>query len=155
MAHISAIPDGIRPGLNITIRGQVQPTGEKFRVDLQTGEGRGSKDIPFHCSARLNEGVIVRNSKSNNVWDAEARDGSLSLRPGQRFVINISVEVDKYVVSINGQFFCEYPHRIPLNQVSHLSVYGDCSVESVTFKARQPSEQRFLTTTTEYLYSAV
>ncbi|XP_030751954.1 galectin-4-like [Sitophilus oryzae] len=151
MSHISPIPGGMRAGLVITIKGEVLPGAKRFRVDLQTGKSRDG-DIQFHSGIRLDEGVIVRNNRSNDVWHAEDRYGTLNIHQGRAFWIEISVEVDKYVMYIDGKFFCIFPHRMSMSQVTHLSVYGDCLVESVTFKIRESSEQRFVTTTTEYVY---
>ncbi|XP_030753151.1 32 kDa beta-galactoside-binding lectin-like [Sitophilus oryzae] len=138
MAHLSVIPGGPRPGLTIRVRGQAHPTGDRFIVDLQNGPDPSPRDIPFHISVRLNQGYVARNTLRHGNWDAEIGEGSLPILKGQPFDISITVEPHRYIVYINGQYFCEYPHRLPFDQVSHIYVHGDCSVHGVTFENYGP-----------------
>ncbi|XP_030753149.1 galectin-4-like [Sitophilus oryzae] len=136
MSQPAVIPGGLRPGLTIRIRGIAQPTGDRFIADLQTGPDPSPKNIPFHISVRLNQGYVARNTLKRGKWDSEIGDGSLPINKGQPFDISITVEPHRYIVHINGQNFCEYPHRLPFDQVSHINVHGDCSLQGVSFETR-------------------
>jgi hypothetical protein len=43
------------------------------------------------------------------------------------------VQADKYMVSFNGQHFCEFNHRIPKERVTHVVIKGDAQVNNVLF----------------------
>ncbi|XP_076262655.1 galectin-7-like isoform X1 [Rhynchophorus ferrugineus] len=136
MAHLSPIPGGLRPGLSIRVRGQAIPAGDRFAINLQSGPASDSATIALHFSVRLNQGYVARNSKRHGTWEQEIGDGPLLIHKGQPFDILIRVDPDRYVVEINGQFFCDFPHRIPFTTVDHIQVNGDVRVSGVTFETR-------------------
>lgn len=37
-------------------------------------------------------------------------------------------------VAVNGQHFCEFPHRIPYSEVTHLLIDGDVSITLISWE---------------------
>lgn len=55
----------------------------------------------FHFNPRFDEGCIVRNSRLNESWGDEERDGDNPFVPGEPFLLSITANVDGYAVSLS------------------------------------------------------
>uniref|UniRef100_A0A674ILU6 Galectin n=1 Tax=Terrapene triunguis TaxID=2587831 RepID=A0A674ILU6_9SAUR len=102
-----------------------------FGVNLRCGNG----DIAFHFNPRFNEGrpVVVCNTQQNGCWGAEERTYHLPFQQGIYFEVIINVKGHCYQVSVNGQHFLEYRHRLPLHTVQILEIKGDVTVNCINF----------------------
>lgn len=103
-------------------------SGDRFNVDFQCGSQVMQDDIAFHISVRPLEYAIVRNSFQYYNWCNEERFGSCPIVRGQPYEMEIHVEYDRFNVRINGNHFCSFQHRIPIQRISHIRIAGDTNL---------------------------
>ncbi|XP_034648601.1 galectin-9-like [Trachemys scripta elegans] len=129
---------GLSEGKMVLIQGVVQPFVKSFGVNLRCGNG----DIAFHFNPRFNEGrpMVVCNTEQNGNWGAEERTYHVPFQPGIYFEVIINVKGHCYQVSVNGQHFLEYRHRLPLHTVQILEIKGDVTVNCINFTS--PSRKK-------------
>ncbi|XP_030400506.1 galectin-4-like isoform X2 [Gopherus evgoodei] len=122
---------GLSEGKMVLIQGIVQTFVKSFGVNLRCGNG----DIAFHFNPRFNNGrlMVVCNTEQNGRWGAEERTYHMPFQPGNYFEVIISVRGHCYQVSVNGQHFLEYRHRLPLHTVQILEIKGDVTVNCINF----------------------
>uniref|UniRef100_A0A8D0H1R1 Galectin n=1 Tax=Sphenodon punctatus TaxID=8508 RepID=A0A8D0H1R1_SPHPU len=94
-----------------------------FAVNLVFGNGA----IAFHFNPRFDKAspVVVCNTHRYWWWGTEERNSSMPFRQDDDFKMAINVTDNCYQVSVNGQHFLEYRHRIPLQKVCSLEIRGD------------------------------
>jgi hypothetical protein len=120
----------------INVQGSVPPSANQFSINLACGPGNvGTADIAVHINPRFSENQVVRNSFQNGNWGSpEERSGpGFPLQKGGQFECIMLVQNDKFMISINGQHFCEFKHRIPKERVNHVVIQGDLQVNNVMF----------------------
>lgn len=93
-------------------------------------EDKDHREIAFHISCRFQENVIIRNHKTNNAFGVEekvpGKGRALNpLRAGDEFTLSILVATDRFLLSVNGKDFCEFPFRLPLARIKVLQVLQD------------------------------
>ncbi|XP_069612022.1 galectin-9-like isoform X2 [Ranitomeya imitator] len=101
-----------------------------FAVNFQCGRAE-IDDVAFHFNPRLNQGLVVCNTKEQENWGAEEHKSEMPFQKGQLFEIQILVTKCEYKVSVNGRHFMEYYHRLPLHRISTLAIKGDVKLTSV------------------------
>ncbi|XP_075771515.1 galectin-4-like isoform X2 [Pelodiscus sinensis] len=129
---------GLSEGKMVLIQGIVQPFVKRFGVNLRCGSG----DIAFHFNPRFDESrpVVVCNTEQSGRWGAEERTYHMPFQPGVYFEAILHVRNHCYQVSVNGQHFLEYKHRLPLYTVQSLEINGDVTVNCISFT--NPSDSR-------------
>ncbi|KAG6922800.1 galectin-4-like [Chelydra serpentina] len=122
---------GLSEGKMVLIQGIVQTFAKSFGVNLRCGNG----DIAFHFNPRFSDGrpVVVCNTEQNRCWGAEERTYHMPFQAGIYFEVIINVKGHCYQVSVNGQHFLEYRHRLPLHTVQILEITGDVTVNCINF----------------------
>ncbi|XP_074872437.1 galectin-9-like isoform X2 [Carettochelys insculpta] len=122
---------GLSDGKMVLIQGRVEPSIQRFAVNLRCG----NRDIAFHFNPRFNESrqVVVCNTEQNGRWGQEERTYHMPFQLGSYFELIINVKNHCYQVSVNGQHFLEYNHRVPLHTVHTLEINGNVSVNCISF----------------------
>jgi hypothetical protein len=92
----------------------------------------------LHLSVRPQENVIIRNHLKNQVWGNEERHGGNMIQANQSFEIAITAEHSMYRISVNGQHYCTFSHRLPLNLARFVSISGTCTVSYITIDQNGP-----------------
>lgn len=126
----------LQDGSIITIQGSVNPNAQGWNINLTSGPGDlGTSDIALHFNPRYPENCVVRNSFRNGNWENEDRSAPNAppVGPGQSFEAIILVTNADYKIAFNGRHFCEFPHRLPKDRVTHVVMKGDIQVNNVTF----------------------
>ena len=100
----------------------------RFRVDFYTPSG----EIAFHINPRFDENCIVRNTEKEG-WGQEERKGRFPLSQNTTFEMVITAESDHFNVKIDGSHAFDYRHRIPLDEVTVLSIEGGVECHDVSF----------------------
>ncbi|XP_063895266.1 32 kDa beta-galactoside-binding lectin lec-3 isoform X2 [Helicoverpa armigera] len=104
------------------------PCVHKIAVDITNGSKiRIQGSIPRDAH-RFDEMEIVRNTFTAGAWGKEERRGGMPLCRGDPFDMLIECDEVSFMVSINGQHFCKYIHRIPYDRITHLVVFGDVKI---------------------------
>uniref|UniRef100_A0A2R9BVT2 Galectin n=1 Tax=Pan paniscus TaxID=9597 RepID=A0A2R9BVT2_PANPA len=97
--HKSSLPEGIRPGTVMRIRGLVPPNASRFHVNLLCGEEQGS-DAALHFNPRLDTSEVVFNSKEQGSWGREERGPGVPFQRGQPFEVLIIASDDGFKVRL-------------------------------------------------------
>ncbi|XP_017004357.1 galectin-4 isoform X1 [Drosophila takahashii] len=114
-------------GISFTVTGNLAVNCERFSINLV--HNNVTRDVALHINPRLPQNYIVRNTKVQDIWGSEEVSSALPflLTRGDKFSIQVLVTDACYMISVNGQHFAAYKHRIPYRDVSILEVKGDVS----------------------------
>ncbi|XP_059525434.1 galectin-9-like isoform X2 [Myotis daubentonii] len=128
------IQGGLQDGLQITVNGTaLHACGTRFAVNFQTGFS--DNDIAFHFNPRFEEGgYVVCNTKQKGRWGPEERKMSMPLQMGIPFEIRFLVQSSGFQVTVNGNFFTNYVHRVPFHRVDNISVNGAVGLTHISFQ---------------------
>nr|4XBQ_A Chain A, Galectin-7 [Homo sapiens]4XBQ_B Chain B, Galectin-7 [Homo sapiens]5H9Q_A Chain A, Galectin-7 [Homo sapiens]5H9Q_B Chain B, Galectin-7 [Homo sapiens]5H9S_A Chain A, Galectin-7 [Homo sapiens]5H9S_B Chain B, Galectin-7 [Homo sapiens] len=128
--HKSSLPEGIRPGTVLRIRGLVPPNASRFHVNLLCGEEQGS-DAALHFNPRLDTSEVVFNSKEQGSWGREERGPGVPFQRGQPFEVLIIASDDGFKAVVGDAQYHHFRHRLPLARVRLVEVGGDVQLDSV------------------------
>ncbi|KAM8718209.1 hypothetical protein ACLKA7_004853 [Drosophila subpalustris] len=122
--HIDEIGQ-LGEGVSFTFSGKISVNCERFSINFVYNNE--SRDVALHINPRLPQNYIVRNTKVNDVWGREEVSSALPflLCRGDKFAIQVLITEASYMISINGEHFAEYAHRLPYAGVKILEVKGD------------------------------
>ncbi|MFH4982880.1 hypothetical protein AB6A40_009589 [Gnathostoma spinigerum] len=97
-----------------------------FRFNLSDWKG----DTLFHFNPRLNERQIVRNSKKNDRWENEERDGHFPFRENVPFDLVFHNRPHAIEVYFDGDYLLSFAHRCqnPAKDYTKISIDGDVEV---------------------------
>ncbi|XP_067831219.1 galectin-9-like isoform X5 [Heptranchias perlo] len=128
---------GLQDGKMVIIQGQVPGHAKRFAVDFQCGScEKPRSDIAFHFNLRYDEGnVVVCNTLERQCWGSEERKQQMPIPCGSYFELIVNVRSYCFQVSVNGQHFLEYNHRLPFSRVDTLKISGDVHVNAITFRS--------------------
>uniref|UniRef100_A0A1E1WT13 Galectin n=1 Tax=Pectinophora gossypiella TaxID=13191 RepID=A0A1E1WT13_PECGO len=139
------IPGGFYPGKMVRVQGSTPPGAQRFAINLQCGMSTDPRDdIALHLNFRFVERCVVRNHLTALSWGAEETAGGLPLVPGQPFEVLVLCEPHALKVALNGQHFCEFPHRIPFQRISHITFDGDVTIQMFAFEETQTQQQQYM-----------
>lgn len=112
-------------GLSFTITGWLPEECTRFSISLV--RNNANRDVALTINPRLLQNYIVRNTKVAKKWGSEEVSSALPfrLRRGDRFSIQVLVTDPCYMISLNGEHFAKYKHRVPYQDVRILEVMGD------------------------------
>jgi len=104
-----------------------KPFTYPHRFSINLVHNNETRDVALHINPRLPQNYIVRNTKVQDIWGSEEVSSALPflLSRGDKFSIQVLVTEACYMISVNGQHFATYTHRIPYRNVSILEVKGD------------------------------
>ncbi|EGT35633.1 hypothetical protein CAEBREN_07836 [Caenorhabditis brenneri] len=79
-------------------------------------------------------------SKDSDIWDKPERRGMPST--GDSFVIKISIESTKSIISIDDHWYKEFDHRLPMDDAQQLTISGeDAIVNSIDIYTPEAEEE--------------
>ncbi|XP_074119775.1 galectin-9-like isoform X2 [Sminthopsis crassicaudata] len=128
------IQGGLKDGHEIIVNGSVLQTGgNRFAVNFQCGFT--GNNIAFHFNPRFeNGGYVVCNTKTFGSWGPEERKMQMPFQKGTPFEIRFQVQNEAFIVSVNGNYFVPYLHRMPFHKVDNISIEGIVQVSYITFQ---------------------
>ncbi|KAF7998173.1 hypothetical protein HCN44_009571 [Aphidius gifuensis] len=118
-------PIQLKPTTAIILLGYVPSHAKSFAINL-----RAAGNIAFHLNPRLDRGYVVRNSKIKGCWEEEetcspaASTGHVFKRQSY-FHILIFCGPKEFQISVNGEHFCTFTYRLPLELITHFDYDGD------------------------------
>ncbi|XP_058678870.1 galectin-4-like [Ammospiza caudacuta] len=131
LPYSAALPGGLRSGMAVSVQGVVKVQAERFHVNLAMSSLEEA-DIALHVNPQFGAGVSVFNSRRGGRWEEELSRDLPPLHRGRAFEMIISVTTEGYRIQVNGTFYQEFPHRMPLENVKALNVAGDLELLSVS-----------------------
>ncbi|XP_056311440.1 galectin-9-like [Danio aesculapii] len=121
---------GLVEGSSIHVHGEVFPDADGFIVDLHYGS-----DIALHFDPRFgNNESVVHNTRKECQWGLEGNQNENPFQRGQSFALQILFTLASYKISVNGNPFSEYEHRIPFKSVDSIKIYGSMKISALGFK---------------------
>ncbi|KAG8197114.1 hypothetical protein JTE90_004374 [Oedothorax gibbosus] len=125
------LADNLECGTKIYIHGAAANDANRFAINLKNAEVDANNY--FHFNPRFDEGVVVRNSRLDQAWGDEEREGDFPFANGEPFLITIIPNVDCYEVEVNGAPFITFNHRegMPLCDVTHIAMWGEVTVYGI------------------------
>ncbi|NXU71596.1 LEG8 protein, partial [Oreotrochilus melanogaster] len=136
--YVGTILGGLVPGELIVINGAVPDDADRFQVDLQCGSSiKPRADVAFHFNPRFKRsGCIVCNTLEREKWGWEETTYEMPFQKGKSFEIVIMVLKDKFQVSVNKKHLLLYNHRVSLERIDTLGIYGKVHIESIDFVSK-------------------
>ncbi|KAJ7416714.1 Galectin-8 [Willisornis vidua] len=133
--YVGTILDGLTPGELIVIHGTVPDDADRFQVDLQCGSSiKPRADVAFHFNPRFKRsGCIVCNTLERERWGWEEITYEMPFEKGKSFEIVIMVLKDKFQVTVNKKHLLLYNHRINLEKIDTLGIYGKVQIKTIDF----------------------
>ncbi|NXE21094.1 LEG8 protein, partial [Ardeotis kori] len=133
--HVGTIFGGLAPGDLIVIHGTVPDDADRFQVDLQCGSSiKPRADVAFHFNPRFQRsGCIVCNTLEKEKWGWEEITYEMPFEKGKSFEIVIMILKDKFQVAVNKKHLLLYNHRISLERIDTLGIYGKVQIKTIDF----------------------
>lgn len=127
----------IFPGTLVKVSGRPRPNATRFAINFQTGPSLNPRDdLALHLSPCFTPPRVVRNSLRHGSWGLEEAWGNGTLfSPHAGFEIMILAEPDQFKIAINGAHYCEFKHRIPYHEITHLTIDGDVDIERISISS--------------------
>ncbi|EFB26147.1 hypothetical protein PANDA_000134, partial [Ailuropoda melanoleuca] len=105
----------------------------RFAVNFHSGYS--DNDIAFHFNPRFEEGgYVVCNTKQNGSWGPEERKMHMPFQMGNPFELCFLVDSWDFKVTVNGNHFVQYSHRVPFHHVDTLSITGAVQLSYIGFQ---------------------
>ncbi|XP_014218529.1 galectin-8 [Copidosoma floridanum] len=103
----------------IIVTGYIPIDATRFSLNLRC---RASGSIALHFNPRLDRGYIVRNSKHKGCWEEEETCSPLPargylFRRNSFFHLTIFCTLNEFQIAIDGEHFCAFAYRIPLQEI--------------------------------------
>ncbi|XP_062428153.1 galectin-8 isoform X2 [Rhea pennata] len=133
--YVGTILGGLVPGELVVIHGSVPDDADRFQVDFQCGSSiKPRADVAFHFNPRFKRsGCIVCNTLEKEKWGWEEITYKMPFQKGKSFEIVIMVLKDKFQVTVNEKHLLLYNHRISLERIDTLGIYGKVRIKSINF----------------------
>ncbi|XP_060779265.1 uncharacterized protein LOC132887733 isoform X4 [Neoarius graeffei] len=126
LPHVGKIRDRLKPEMAIFFQGALPTHPKEFEINFQTGQSDGD-DIAFHFNPRIGQFVYL-NSFRNGSWEKEECVSDELFTKGAAFYMFVIISTEGYEVYVNGMQYCRFNHRIPLENISAISIYGDVTI---------------------------
>lgn len=105
----------------------------RCQINLQSGAAlKPRDDVMLHISVRPQENAIIRNHLKSQVYGIEERHGGNPIQAHQSFELAITAEHSIFRIEVNGQHFCTFAHRLPVNLIRYVSISGTCTIAYIT-----------------------
>ncbi|GFS68240.1 galectin-4, partial [Nephila pilipes] len=138
-----SLPQHLQLGSLLRITGTVSSSATCFSINLQNGSNSYQRsDISLHLSPVFSSPPrVVRNSLENQQWGPEESHGpQFPFVVDQRFEILILAESDHFKIAVNGQHFTEFQYRLPLQNITHIAIDGDVTIDCIKFEGLAASQ---------------
>nr|XP_056708768.1 galectin-8 [Euleptes europaea] len=138
--YIGTILGGLQPLELVVVHGFVPEDSDRFQMDFQCGNSvKPRADIAFHFNPRFKRsGCVVCNTLQEERWGLEEITYAMPFEKGKSFEIVFMVLLDKFQVAVNGKHFLLYKHRIDLEKINTLGIYGKVEVQMIEFISNNP-----------------
>ncbi|KAF5908090.1 uncharacterized protein DAT39_002218, partial [Clarias magur] len=123
LPHVGEIKERLKPEMALFFQGALPAHPREFEINLQTGQS----DIAFHFNPRIGRHVSL-NSFRNGQWETEECVSDELFTKGAAFYMFVVITSVGYEVYVNGLQLCVFNHRVPLENVSAVSIYGDVAI---------------------------
>ncbi|XP_077669582.1 galectin-8 isoform X4 [Eretmochelys imbricata] len=140
--YTGTILSGLLPGELVVIQGSVPDDSDRFQVDFQCGSSTKPRaDVAFHFNPRFKKsGSIICNTLEKERWGWEEITYEMPFQKGKPFKIVFMVLKDKFQVSVNEKHLLLYNHRVNLERIDTLGIYGKVQIQTIAFVSNNSSQ---------------
>ncbi|XP_016108682.1 uncharacterized protein lgals4 isoform X2 [Sinocyclocheilus grahami] len=131
LPYVAPIPGGLREGMALYLKGVVPTNADRFSISFQTGP-TDKHDTAFHFNPRMDRKVVM-NSFRNGKWGAEESVSDNPFKKGEAFEMFFVIKSEGYQLRIKGEQHSMFKHRIPLEKVTTINIYGNVSISFLGF----------------------
>lgn len=123
----SKIAQGFGTGKRLIISGRPEEKSNRFNINLLKENG----ELVLHFNPRFDQNCVVRNSKTEDTWGNEEREGKLPFKKEVGFDLAIVNEKYGFQIFVDGERYCAFAHRSDPNSITRLQVQGDVELTDV------------------------
>ncbi|XP_053471963.1 cytolytic toxin-alpha-like [Ictalurus furcatus] len=128
--YTDAIPGGLKTGMAVYFQGVALATGKTFEINLIAGT-RERGDITFHMYYTFSDSLAY-NTRRNGNWENVERVPGCPVSKGSAFDIFFVIKSEGYEVYVNGKKYYLFKHRMPVEKVNTLHIYGDVNMNIIS-----------------------
>ncbi|XP_047658995.1 uncharacterized protein LOC113663839 isoform X3 [Tachysurus fulvidraco] len=129
--YLGSIPGGLRPGVALFFQGKIPSHCDRyddFEINLQNGP-KYPHDIAFHFNPRMSS--VVLDSYRNKTWENAVWLPAGPFVRNAAFDIIMVINPECYKVLVNGQKYCTFKHRRPLDTVTAIFIKGNIFMNTI------------------------
>ncbi|KAG7206628.1 hypothetical protein KM043_000307 [Ampulex compressa] len=124
----------LKPTSTVIVTGYIPLKANRFAINLTC---KTPGNVALHLNPRLDRGYVVRNTKVRNSWEDEetcspAAPSGCAFRRNSYVHLTIFCTANAFQIAVNGEHFCAFSYRLPLEEVTGVEVNG--SFEDVRFR---------------------
>ncbi|XP_026088443.1 uncharacterized protein LOC113062675 [Carassius auratus] len=131
LPYVAPIPGGLREGMALYVQGVIPTNAKRFSVNFTTGP-TDKNDIALHFNPRMGSKVVM-NSFRNGRWGAEESVSDNPFKKGEAFEMFFVIKSEGFQIRVKGQQHSMFKHRIPLEKVTTINIYGNVSITFLGF----------------------
>jgi len=140
------IKEGMSGGKMVFLQGFCSPESQGFLFVLRCirnkMEAAGSDEeplTPLEFEVNFNEGVVTRRNSGAGQNKTEENHGAFPFNLGQIFFLTVMATENLFKISINGEFFCDFPNiEEDLAEINFCEVSGDLYIVSIDARGGVP-----------------
>lgn len=112
----------LKPSSAIIITGYIPIEAIRFSINLKC---KSPSNIALHFNPRLDRGYVVRNTKYKGCWEDEETCSPIPsrgyiFRRNNFFHLTIFCTQNEFQIAIDGEHFCAFAYRLPLEDIAGL-----------------------------------
>lgn len=127
----------VEVGQIITVTGKTSESAERFDIFLGSDEGLSDDfgSIQFHAAVKFTTASpeIARNAYDHGFgWGKEEIEENLlannqpnPIKRGGDFKMEIYMDKEMFIMTIDEKPFCTFPYRFPLSDIQRFNIHGD------------------------------
>jgi len=140
------IKDGMAGGKMLFLHGFCSPEADGFLVGLKcvqaNADGAASASqsmVPLEILVNFKDGLVTRRNLQTGNDDVTETHGLMPFNLGQIFYLTIMATESLFKVSVNGEFFCDFPNaQQELSKINFCEVDGDIYIVSIDARGGVP-----------------
>jgi len=141
------IKEGMAGGKMVFLQGFCSPESQGFLFVLRCirnkMEASGSDEedslMPLEFEVNFNEGLVTRRNSGGGQNQTEETHGAFPFNLGQIFFLTVMATENLFKISINGEFFCDFPNmQEDLEEINFCEVTGDLYIISIDARGGVP-----------------
>jgi len=141
------IKEGMAGGKMVFLQGFCSPESQGFLFVLRCirnkMEASGSDEedslMPLEFEVNFNEGLVTRRNGGGGQNQTEETHGAFPFNLGQIFFLTVMATENLFKISINGEFFCDFPNiQEDLEEINFCEVTGDLYIISIDARGGVP-----------------
>jgi hypothetical protein len=135
--YILQLPANMKENETIKIVGVPGTDDNRFNINFINAAKFNEGDVMFQFDVRFKYGAvkmgIVCNNRVDDDWqNEEITPFTNTFVPNKRFIIEIDVNKEGYVVSVDGEYCLTFNHRMDFGMANHLAIRGDVNIEMIS-----------------------